>query len=216
MVVFWCGTGPWLARPDIARRFCQRAGVPAGDFFSDGDLVPHAAGRYLLLRGFRRYAPGVPLPPLETSPNGKPRFAGGRPAFSISHAGGAACCAFGESELGVDLEEIAPLDAPPLSALRPEERAYLRRLPEGRRAAAFFQLWTRKESLLKARGGTLADLLRQESLLTPEGRWKERTGGFRVRGLPFPDPAYAAAVSAREDGPVLFVRLELPGEGGSA
>lgn len=210
MQIFWCRTEPWLARPAVARYFCTQLGISTGDFFSCGDLVPHAAGRYLLLQGFRQYRPGRRLPPLAHSPCGRPYFPGNQPIFSISHAGKIAVCAFSRLETGADVEEIAPVGAPLLQLLRPEELAYLWQFPAGCQAAVFYQLWTQKESLVKARGGVLADVLEQESLISPEGRWKDRLDGFLLRRVPFPDPAYALSVSTRDGSPPVLTRLELP------
>lgn len=212
MRIFWCGTEPWLARPALVRRFCARAGLPTGDFISHEDLVPHAAGRYLLIQGFRQYRPDAVPPPLSRTESGKPYFPGGQPAFSISHTGKIAVCAFSRMEIGVDAEEIEHIEPFMLSFLRfhPEELAYLRAFPPERQAAAFCRLWARKESLLKARGGVLADLLEQESVITPEGRWKDSLGGFFLRGLILPGSGCAAAVSAKEGGTVILTRLELP------
>lgn len=210
MRIFWCRLDPWLTAPAAARHFCAQAGIPTGDFIRPEDLVPHAAGRYLLLEGFRQYCPGAPLPELRTAPGGKPYFSGGPPFFSISHAGSIALCAFSRGAVGVDVEAVSAFDPSLLPAFHPREQAYLRTLPAGSEAPVLCQLWTRKESLLKARGGVLADLLDQESLLTPEGRWRDRASGFFLRPVPLPDPACMAAVSAREDGPLLLTRLELP------
>lgn len=208
MQIFWCRTDPWLASPAAARRFCEAAGIGTEDFLHDEELVSHAAGRYLLLQGGRQY--WGPMPELVQPPGGKPRFSGGRPGFSISHAGRVAVCGFGQGEIGVDVEEVVPVDPALWAILRPEERAYLERAPEDRRMAVFFQLWTGKESLVKARGGVLADLLEQESLITAEGRWKERVDGFLLRRLPFPAAGYELAVAMKEEEPITLVRLELP------
>lgn len=212
MQIFWCRTEPWLASPAALRRFCVQAGLSTGDFLCREDLVPHAAGRYLLLQGFCRTCPGAPLPPLTEGPNGKPLFSGGAPAFNISHAGTIAVCAFSPWDVGIDIEKIAPVDPALGDILRPEERSYLQQLPEARRTEAFYQLWTRKESLIKARGGVLADLIQLESLITPAGRWKESLEGFRLHSIPFPDPAYVLSVSTREtEPPIVLTRLQLPG-----
>lgn len=211
MQIFWCRTDPWLALPSVARHFCAQAGIPTGDFLCHGDLVPHAAGRYLLLHGFRQYKPGGRLPSLLLSPGGKPHFPGNQPAFSISHSGKIAVCAFSGTETGVDVEEIAPVEPEQLILLHPEELACLRSLPEARRIPAFYHLWTQKESLLKAQGGVLADILEQESLITPDGQWKSRLDGFLLRRIPFPDPAYALSVCTKEEGgTAVLIRVALP------
>lgn len=210
MEIFWCRLDPWRTDPAAALRFCARAGIPTGDFIRVEDLIPHAAGRYLLGEGFRRYCPGAPLPELRTAPGGKPYFLGGQPCFSISHGGDIALCAFSREAVGADVEAVSAFDPSLLPAFHPREQAYLRTLPAGSGAPVLCELWTRKESLLKARGGVLADLTDQESLLTPEGGWLDRVSGFFLRAVPLPDPAYRAAVNGREDGPLLLTGLELP------
>lgn len=211
MRIVWCRIDPWLAMPAVAEYFCEHEGISTRDFSCAEDLVPHAAGRFLLRMGFQQYSPGRPFPPLRrVSDGGKPRFSGGQPAFSISHAGAVVVCAFSERETGADVEQIAPVEPPLLSVLQPEELAYLRRFPDSGRAEAFYQLWTQKESLVKARGGTLADILEQESVITPGLLWKDRLNGFFLRRLPFPEPGYVLSVSTETESPAVIARIELP------
>lgn len=210
MTIFWCRTDPWLAAPRAAVRFCEREGISTRDFFRAEELVPHAAGRFLLRAGFRRCRPGCPVPPVHPAPGGKPRFPGGRPAFSISHAGAVAVCAFSEGEIGVDVEQAGAVEPSLLSILRPEELAFLQRTARAARPQVFYRLWTQKESLIKARGGTLADMFDQESVITPDLCWKDRLDGFFLRRPPFPEPGYVLAVSAGAEEPVTITRLELP------
>lgn len=197
-------------RPAVVQAFCAQAGILTEEFLFHEDLVPHAAGRYLLLRGFRQYQPGSRMPQLLQSPSGKPYFLGNRPIFSISHAGNIAVCAFSQTEAGIDVEKIVPVDLPLQSFLHSDELAYLQQFPEECQASVFYRLWTQKESLIKAHGGVLADILEQESLITPEGRWKSCKDGFLLRRISFPDPAYIAAISTKEKGPVTLTCLELP------
>lgn len=73
--------------------------------------------------------------------------------FNLSHAGRWVLCAWDDRPVGVDVEVARPL-RPGLAqaVLAPEEWRSHQTLPEGQRAAAFFRLWTLKESLLKAAG----------------------------------------------------------------
>lgn len=210
MRIFWCRTDPWLAAPSVAERFCEWEGIVSRDFFHREELVLHAAGRFLLRMGFRQYRPGCPLPPLCQAPGGKPRFSGGQPCFSISHAGAVAVCAFSDREIGVDVEQVTAVEPSLLSVLQPEELSYLRRFPEAEQARTFYQLWSQKESLIKARGGALADMLDQESVITPDILWKERLDGFFLRRPPLPEPGYILAISAKAENPAAVTRLELP------
>ena len=212
MKIVWCRTDPWLADPAAARRFCAQSGILTGDFLSEKDLVPYAAGRYLLLQGLRQCGQSVCLADLAVTPAGKPYFPDSPVRFSISHAGAVALCALSRAAVGADVEEVLPPDPSLLSALQPEERTYLEALPARCQASAFCRLWTRKESLLKARGGVLADILTQESVVTPEGSWRDRLDGFYLRRVPLPDGAYEAAVCTEAEGagPLSPLCLELP------
>ena len=80
--------------------------------------------------------------------------------FSLSHSGGAVCCAVAlDCQLGLDIElprrrkyvEIAE------ACFAPVETEQLTELPVDEQVAAFYRLWTLKESLLKAKGGHLND-----------------------------------------------------------
>jgi 4'-phosphopantetheinyl transferase len=92
---------------------------------------------------------------------GKPRVANA-PAdirFSLAHSGDRAliAVAFGR-EVGVDIEEHQPVDAMGLAktVFSPAERGALGALDAAWRVEAFYRLWTRKESFVKARGDGLS------------------------------------------------------------
>lgn len=74
--------------------------------------------------------------------------------FSLSHSGNTVACAVGSRELGCDVQCIG--DYKPRLAERffsPGETAFLKAQPTpAQEAAAFFRLWTLKESYLKATG----------------------------------------------------------------
>ncbi len=76
--------------------------------------------------------------------------------FNISHSGEFAVCAFDRFPVGVDVEKVRPIDSQKLAArlFSPRERAALGKEPDP--LAAFFRLWTAKESVIKQRGSTLA------------------------------------------------------------
>ncbi len=208
MHIFWCDIRAWREDPSAALDFCTGAGINPGEFLRLEDLIPHAAGRFLLKEGFAALFPGQSPPALAFSSEGKPRFPGGLPAFSISHAGDLALCAFGSSELGADIERVIPAEEELLDILRPEELAWLRRSRDW--DLAFFRLWTAKESLAKAGGGGLGAALQLDSVITPALEWKTRVNGFFLTSVPLWEPEYAAAVSIRSPEPAAAVRLELP------
>jgi 4'-phosphopantetheinyl transferase len=99
---------------------------------------------------------------------GKPRLADGHGdalRFNLAHSGGLALYAVTRGrELGVDLEEVRPLEDAEAIAARyfsAGEAAALGALPHADRLAGFFRCWTRKEAYVKARGEGLAIPLHQ-------------------------------------------------------
>lgn len=88
--------------------------------------------------------------------HGKPRLAGGRLHFNLSHSATtalAAVCA--EREVGVDIERIEPardLVALAERALSLQDAAAVRDAAEAERASVFYERWTRHEARLKCLG----------------------------------------------------------------
>lgn len=100
---------------------------------------------------------------LESGEFGRPRLAGADASglhFNWSHSGDQALFAIARGiEPGVDLERLRPRPRSLLIAERyfsHEETAVLAALRPERRDAAFLQLWTAKEAVLKATGRGLA------------------------------------------------------------
>ena len=89
--------------------------------------------------------------------NGKPYFEGLPLRFSLAHSGPYAVCAVSEFDIGVDIE--TPREGSERLASRffaPEEYRLVAESPQPDRE--FCRLWVLKESLIKARGGRLADM----------------------------------------------------------
>lgn len=83
------------------------------------------------------------------TPLGKPYLPGGA-HFSLSHSGKLVVLLVDDREAGVDVEQIAPCcEAVARRVFSSGEQAWL--LAQGS-DAAFFQLWTGKESIMKAMG----------------------------------------------------------------
>lgn len=92
-------------------------------------------------------------------PAGKPALAGNQSRdlhFNLAHSGGVLAVVITRTgPVGVDVERIRPLeDAGELVArfFSARENAAFKTVPELDQAAAFFNLWTRKEAWLKATG----------------------------------------------------------------
>ena len=113
---------------------------------TEGGLQSLAAG--LLIR---RVLGEASLAQLQHNPYGKPFLPGGR-EFNISHAGAYAVLATGDGPVGVDIERCREVDFLRLGGrcFHPNEMAFLRKATDPK--AAFFTLWTLKESFLKAEG----------------------------------------------------------------
>jgi 4'-phosphopantetheinyl transferase len=104
------------------------------------------------------------------TPTGKPALARTATSpspglcFNLAHAENLALLALTiEAEIGVDVECVRPApDAAELVSrfFSPREAALFHELPPEQRSGAFFNLWTRKESLLKATGEGIAHSLR--------------------------------------------------------
>jgi 4'-phosphopantetheinyl transferase len=137
---------------------------------------------------------------------GKPQLA--QPAgfhFNVSHSGDWVVCAASEVPVGVDIEQINPID---LEVSRrffsPLEHAQLMELPEERRLERFYELWTLKESFVKAVGMGLSMPLDSFafSFDTDEDGFKliapEPFAYYSGKRLDL-DPAYKLAVCSSED-----------------
>ncbi|MBG9795677.1 4-phosphopantetheinyl transferase [Paenibacillus dendritiformis] len=77
--------------------------------------------------------------------------------FNISHSGEWIACAVHDTEVGIDVEQIKPID---LSVARrffsAEEYEQLEKAPPEGRLKLFYDLWTLKESYVKLRGQGLS------------------------------------------------------------
>ena len=150
------------------------------------------AGRVLLRTALGRAAGVVPRAlRFQYGERGKPFLPAG-PSFSLSHSGDRVVVAVAAAtpaggRVGVDVEVVRPvrrMEAVAQRRFAPEEVKWWAGLPSGRKVAAFFQLWTRKEAFAKALG----------------------------RGLAVSGRAFAVATSDDVAGGGGLVRLDLPGE----
>lgn len=144
-------------------------------------------------------------------PQGKPALVpeqgGSRLQFNLSHSQELALIAVApDRQLGVDLEAV-DLNYGWQDIARqfftPKEQALLHRLPAPAQGPAFFQLWTRKEAVLKAIGTGLSVPLNQVEVgLDPDQSprfmrppWQpQSTEAWTIQDLSLA-PTYAAAVA---------------------
>ena len=115
----------------------------------------------LLIRALRDAGERIP-PPLDirVTLGGKPRLAESRYHFSLSHSGRYAACALCEGPVGLDIQVQRPADERFLQRFfSSDEQHFVRTSMDSQ--AAFCEVWTRKESYLKAIGtgirGPLSD-----------------------------------------------------------
>lgn len=129
-----------------ARRFVQA--IDRQRFIISHGTLRQILGQYL----------GIPPEqvPLQATALGKPYVAGTPIAFNLSHSGQwAAIAVTTKTPVGIDIEAsrpIANLSSLGRRVFSPAEQAAFAAIPSADQSSAFFQLWTRKEALLKAIG----------------------------------------------------------------
>lgn len=77
--------------------------------------------------------------------------------FNISHSGAWVVCAIADTEVGIDVEEIKPIDfsvSQCFFSKREHQQLMMQR--EELRLAYFYNLWTMKESYIKCKGKGLS------------------------------------------------------------
>jgi 4'-phosphopantetheinyl transferase len=142
------------------------------------DRLAGSYGRGLLRMGLNAW--GLPANVLDdvcVDDFGRPHLPDGRPDFNISHAGGYVVCALTRrGRVGIDVERIRPLEWEALAAnLTAAESRSLAGTDD--RLGTFFDLWTRKESVVKADGRGLSlplptvDVSNRLAFLGPRAYW---------------------------------------------
>lgn len=116
---------------------------------------PWLAGRTLLARAL---SPS-PLPDIVFGEQGKPAFVDAHPCwFNLSHSGDdIALLLSNEGEVGCDIEVIRPRDnwqALANAVFSVAEHDELEREAPEAKLSAFWRIWTRKEAIVKQRGGS--------------------------------------------------------------
>ncbi len=162
-------------------------------------IVPHAARRYTAGRAAMRRVlaalRGVSAAELvfTTGRNGKPSLPGG-PEFNLSHSGAVALFAVADFPLGIDIEAVRPLEHGIATLVfTAAEQLMLAGLSGTQRDTMIIRGWTRKEAVIKAQGGSIADL--QAITVLPD----PILPGWQVTELPVL-AGYAAAVAASRQG----------------
>ncbi|MBP1991655.1 4'-phosphopantetheinyl transferase family protein [Paenibacillus eucommiae] len=91
-------------------------------------------------------------------PFGKPHLWGKQaPCYNLSHSGQWIVCVLHTSAVGIDVQQILPVDLGIAAKyFSPEEYEDLKVKPEDEQLDYFYMLWTGKESLIKADGRGMA------------------------------------------------------------
>ncbi len=175
-----------LARDEGARS-ARLLSASAGRAF----VVTRAVLRLLLGRYLDRAPAAIAL---AYGPEGKPALAGSEALhFNVSHSGHRGLLAFGRQRVGVDLERLdhrADHVAIARRFFAPGEAAEILALPEPDARRRFFEIWTRREALLKATG---------KGWTGTEPTLDAGALGFTLWPLRVPD--FAAALAVEGTGP---------------
>ena len=150
--------------------------------------------------------------PFAAEPHCKPRLApeAGWPVdVSITHSGGWVACGFALGrQIGIDIEQDRRPSGPDIDAIArsvfsAQEGSVYAALSDARRRAFFFDLWRRKEAVLKAAGVGLSVCPSTVQVIAPDGGLAPRVcarvhacGGY-----------WALSAGCLQDGPDLAVAL---------
>ena len=148
--------------------------------------------------------------------HGKPAISGIE--FNVSHSGDYSLLAFShESPIGVDVEHIRDwkvMHDLARRVLTPNEFERFSSLPDLRRQRVFYEIWTLKESILKAIGSGLS--VAPESLeisfypdkpklLSAETDLIKDVSDWSLHSLDIGDIAYTAAITVRKTHPTIQI-----------
>jgi 4'-phosphopantetheinyl transferase len=125
--------------------------------------------------------------------------------FNLTHSADFAAVAVARTPVGIDIEQIRPLDdAREIAShyFSAAECDALEKLPEGERLRAFYRCWTRKEAYVKARGeglslpldGFSVSLTEDLPAVVHSDFGPAETGRWKLGGV-HPAAGYAGAVA---------------------
>ncbi|MBO9570648.1 MAG: 4'-phosphopantetheinyl transferase superfamily protein [Chitinophagaceae bacterium] len=137
------------------------------------------------------------------------------PFFNWSHAQNILLIAFGNSELGVDVEQIRDFDVEAVAGVT-FNKAEQKFLSEGEMDLEdFFRLWTRKEAAVKAVGFGLNEELRLFPVLDGPNHLEDTGAGDGIilqNTSLLVDEEYAASICYAADGPLALHYFSLSPE----
>lgn len=117
------------------------------------DKLRSVMSEILIRRAYYEYTSKELTKEIKFNEYGKPYIDDSEFFFNISHSGDYVLIAYGDSEVGVDIQKC--VDIPKLMQsliFLPDELTYINSLPSNSRKEPLVQLWTMKESYLKYLG----------------------------------------------------------------
>lgn len=202
--VLWVGRVAEYAADALAHRGLLDANETArlDGFIRPGDRDAYAVGHVALRRLLgSRLATAPEAIVLARNPctkcgdpHGRPIIPGDPVHFSLSHTRGMVLIALASAPVGVDVESLPrPATVADITPqLHPKERVELAEVPVEERPLAFARCWTRKESVLKARGVGLNEELSRSYV--GAGPQPAVDPGWLLTDVSV-DPGFAAAVA---------------------
>lgn len=121
--------------------------------------------------------------------------------FSLSHSGSLALCAFGDTDLGADIQQVKEsIPQKTAKILSPQEKKYLQGKEGRAQTEAFYQIWARKESLMKWDGRGLRLPMQsfsvvQDGILVEKMIFGEKVISFQEYRL----QGYAVSICAEQE-----------------
>lgn len=107
-------------------------------------------GKHLLIKLLHDFGLDITLADMRYSPSNKPYFNTDF-HFSIAHSSDMVICAGSKSSIGIDIELVAPMDLDDYREyLTDNEWQFIQNTKD--KLNAFYELWTKKEALIKALG----------------------------------------------------------------
>lgn len=124
-------------------------------FKNDIDRKARLMARVMLLNSLRESGVDFYINSVKKNSNGKP-FIEGWDYFNLSHSGHYVIMAQDSQPVGIDIERVRSVDIKAIEQFfHTEERNYISQASD--KIDAFYEIWVRKESFLKATGQGLTD-----------------------------------------------------------
>ncbi|HRY52561.1 MAG TPA: 4'-phosphopantetheinyl transferase superfamily protein [Candidatus Portnoybacteria bacterium] len=129
--------------------------------------------------------------------------------FNLSHSGKRVVLAIADSRVGIDIEEMRPIDLKIAGDYFHKKETKFVHSQKGKELESFYQIWTLKESLIKAKGRGLSYSLKnfyfelRNNKIKLYSRFKKQSWRFWVYDL-YPGYKIAVCVEGSESKPKLI------------